>query len=392
MHAFRYPCLLILLLSGFLSCTSEKDDNASQFGIFTFDNKDSDVFGTTSSLTSGSVNNAEKIKISDTGIFTNKEGFYFGINEQTGDFVKYKIEKNNLTTVKRIPFKSVVSWRPVASWFSWANDSTLFLGSSMSGKQFVYATVDVKNMKIISSGNLDIPLPEKDFNYGGIMGRIVGNKLYVAYMLYQYENKEALPGDTIYLATIGYPSMKTANITKDTRSTFPGGYILFWQVSLELEGDLYFIAQPGSRLRRHPKFKSAVYRIKKGDDKLDPDYFFPLSDNISQEAYGLYDLGNGKALTKIADKSKVNQFSDYYQSSIISYYLLDLKTKSRTKMALPNDRLDFHKNLLVKDGKAYIGIYGTDGKSTVWNYDLKSGKTSEGLKMAGQILMLDELK
>jgi hypothetical protein len=384
--------LLIFLLCTIISCNSEKDDHSAQYGIFSFSNQDSNVFGTTSSLSNGILGTSKKIKPDEEGIFTNKDNFYYAIDDKTGNFIKFKVEENSLKSEKAIPFKSKVSWRPVASWFSWANDTTLFLGNSMSGKQFVYSTIDVKNMQIISSGNLDIPLPKKDFNYGGVMGRLVGNKLYVAYMLYQYEDKQALPGDTIYLATIDYPLMKTASITKDSRSTFPGGYILFWQVSLELDGDLYFIAQPGSRLRRHPKYNSAVYRIRKGDNKLDPEYFFPLSDNVTQEAYGLYDLGDGKALTKVADKSKVNQFSDYYESNVVSYYLLDLKTKASTKMDLPDDRLDFHKNVISKDGKAYIGIYSPDGTSTVWNYDLTSGKSEKGLKIKGQILMMDELK
>ena len=390
MNLIRPIWLFGLICLSFFSCDTNETDG--HFGIFLFDNEDSDFYLTTNTLSERNADTISgKLSNTDLGVFAYRNGFYYGYNEATGDLIKAGVEQGKLQIEKRLPLKPAVTWHPVASWHSWADDSTLLLGTSMAGKQFVYMTVNVNSMEVSRSGKLDIPLPEDGYNYGGVMGRLAGNKLYVAYMLYQYENRQALPGDTMYLATIDYPSMQTTSITTDTRSTFPGGYILFWQVSLELDGDIYFITQPGGRLRRHPDFKSAVFRIKKGDNKLDPGYFFPLSDNLTQEAYGLYDLGNGLAVTKIADRSKVNQFSDYYENNVISYHLLDLKQKTITKMPLPDDRLDFHKNLIEKNGKAFIGIYGPDGRSAVWSYDLKTGEVKRGFQTSGQILVIDQL-
>ncbi|WP_437921406.1 hypothetical protein [Sphingobacterium sp. LRF_L2] len=372
-----------------VSCQNTAED--LKYGILAYDKDDAIVFASTADLKKGNMKLHQASKTEDEIFFTERAGYYYAINQDRGEFVKYRIEKEGLKKESAFEFVQSTSWRAVASWHSWVSDHEILLGSSCSGKQFMYVLIDVDKMEVVRYGKLDIPLPDEEMNYGGVMGRLVDSTLYIAYMLYPYTKMEEPAGDTIYLASIDYPSMRTKNITVDARSTFPGGYNLFWQVSAVHNGYLYFIAQPGNRLRFHPTHRPAIMRIKIGDEYIDRDYFFQLSDNAMMEYYGLFDIGEGRVLTKAVDNRLVQEFSDYFTRNIVDYYLLDLEHMLTMKMPLPKDVLDFHSNVCQQGNTLYIGIRDTLGESDVWLYDLSSRQADKGLHVEGELLMLNKM-
>lgn len=380
-----YGTLLLLIM---ISCRTEKAN--LPFGIVAYDIADDVVFSETASLNPGTVDLAKGSTTQNELFFTEKKGCYYGIDQDNGELVKYHRRQGRLVKELQIPFSQVTGWTPVASWYSWISDKELLLGSSRRGKAFMYAVINVEDMHIVKYGPLDIPLPPDGINYGGVVGRQVDSTLYIAYMLYRYEDRSAPAGDTIYLASIDYPSMKTRNITKDARSTFPGGYNLFWQVSVVDEGYLYFIAEPGKRLRYHPHYKPAIMRIKVGDDRIDPEYFFPLEDKPQYEFYGLFGIGNGQAVVKALDVQKIREFSDYFTANAVEYFQLDLRGKTKRQLHFPLDRLDFHPNILRDGEHIFVAIADSTNASDIWSYGLKSHKYERGLHVNGQVLFLNK--
>jgi len=393
LHAMNprfFLCYGIFCLLCMVSCRKKKAN--LPFGIVAYDMADNVFFADAPSLKQGALNLANGSATQNELFFTEKNGRYYGMDQDIGELVKYRYQEGQLVKERQIPFSQVTGWTPVASWYSWISDKELLLGSSRKGKAFMYAVVNVDNMQIVKHGPLDIPLPPNGINYGGVIGRQVDSTLYIAYMLYRYEDRAAPAGDTIYLASVDYPSMKTRNITKDARSTFPGGYNLFWEVSVVDKDYLYFIAEPGKRLRYHPHYKPAIMRIKVGNDRIDPDYFFPLEDKPQYEFYGLFAIGNGQALVKALDVQKIREFSDYFTANAVQYFQLDLANKTKHKLEFPLDRLDFHPNVLRDDEHVFIAIADSTGASDIWSYGLKSHKYEKGLHVNGQVLFLNKFR
>lgn len=105
----------------------------------------------------------------------------------------------------------------------------------------------------------------------------------------------------------------------------------------------------------------------------------------------LYGLGQGKALIKIVRKSRARQYMDYLNNQVAEYYLLDLKTQTRTRLNLPLDRLSFTENVLVENGKAYIAVCEKKNESHIWEYTPATGALKRGLKVEGRALIVSRL-
>lgn len=319
-------------------------------------------------------------------LFTQKGDYFFGVDEEKKCLVRYKKQAGKVTEDGRVQLPPE-KWHRLATWFDWIDEHTLLLGSTTGGKLFTYSVVDTDKMELKVSEPLDIPKPSGQYYYGGVLGRLVDNRLYVGYMLYKFETSGEPAGDTIYLATIDYPSMKTLSISKDTRSTFPGGYMINWNVSFVENGDVYFIAQPGERLRPRPGKAPRLFRISKNASDLDADYNFPLSTTVDEEVYGLFYLGNGKALVKSVRKDDIKEFSDYWGKDIVSYFLIDVHKKTKLALKLPKGRLGLTSNICQQNGKTLIAI-PSQKSSTLWELNPSSGETKKLLTMKGAVEQL----
>ena len=323
-------------------------------------------------------------------IFAYKDGFYYGIDETKKQLTRFKPNDNTLLEDK-VCALDTIPWKYFSSWHDWVNKDTLMIGSTMEGSQFVYALIDVRTMTVAKHGTFDIPLPVKPEYYGGVFAKLRDNRIYIAYTFYEGVNSMAPARDTTYMAVVDYPSMKTLNMQKDTRSTWPGGYFLHAPFSLINNGDIYFLTQPGGRTHNHPTKSTGIYRIKKGEERLDSAYFFRPTDKQKQEGYLLYDLGHGKALMKMVEKKRINRYMDYLENSIVDYYILDLYTQKKTKLDLPLDLLIFEQNVLVENDQVYIAVNTGRNESTIWQYNLPTGKLTKGMTVKGQVYMINRL-
>jgi len=390
----RYFINILFVLAFFLSCNpANKRPVAFKFGIVSYlepESQDSEKYFESNTLKSGKLTVEKNAADIPAILFSYRDSSYFGIDYDSEDLIRFAPQETTLKETGRLHLDKERVWRKTSSWFSWVAKDTLLIGSSMSGKHFEYCLISTRKMELLRKGHLDIPLPGKNLNYGGIYGRLQGDKLYIAYTIYDYWNPaKPAPSDTTYLATISYPEMKTESISKDARATFPGGYLLSWEFGLAYQNQVYFVTQTGGRTREHPWSPNAVFRIKNNQQQIDPSYFFKLADKKTEEAYGLYDLGEGLAITKIIRKVDIDETMDYLNKNVVEYYLTDLIKNKKTKLLLPKDILDFRRNILRIGNEIYIAIYDPARKcSVVWVIDKNTLKATKGLTIPGHAVQL----
>lgn len=386
----RFKVFFWLLCCGW-AAGCRPDPAARRFGVIFFYN-DKEYFIETPSFTEGTVTAPpQPDDFSSAIIFGYRNGYYYGMEAEKEKLIRYRTVGNELVVEKELSYKGT-PWSYYSSWHNWLDDNTLLMGTTNGdGKEFDYAVINVTDMRFLAKGKLDLPSPGPKEHYGGIFAQHRGDRLYVGYSLYEGFRSPVPAQDTTYLATIAYPSMKTLGIQKDTRSTWPGGYYLHGSFSFVNDDAIYFMTEPGGRTHNHPTARSGIYRIPAGQDLLDSTYFFPIADKQTEEAYELFPLGRGKALTKVIANRRVTQYMDYLHKHVVEYYVLDLKTRTRKKLPLPLDELEFVQNVLADGDDVYIAVNTGDEESTIWKYDLKTGTLTKGIHIPGRVYHLNRL-
>ena len=341
------------------------------------------------SLTSGTIsikgNGAEmtgKVYAQD---IIQKDGFYYHANFGSGRFGKYHVEKGALVIDKEVPF-TFLNW----SSYVWVDDQTLVIFGDAEGEGR-YAIVKVADMTL-TTGKLELKAKPTGFTgYNVGFAEYRDGKLFVGYG-YSFSDWSVKPlpvNPDFNVAVVSYPSMKTESTITDTRTTTPGGPIVYAPASFKDEnGDIYFISDPVAGYDY--KSPSVVYRIKNGATTLDPTYFFDLSaktDNGMGAA--MWYIGNGKAIVRTRIKGESID-ADH------SFSVIDVKTGTFIKkLDLPADKGERMVNaVVVEDGKAYIAVNAAD-KDYIWEYDTASEKLTKGAEFVDgidYILRLEKTK
>lgn len=341
------------------------------------------------SLTSGSIslkgNGAEmtgKVYAQD---IIQKDGFYYHANFGSGRFGKYHVENGSLVIDKEVPF-TFLNW----SSYVWVDDQTLVILGDAEGEGR-YAIVKVADMTL-TTGKLDLkPKPAGFTGYNFGFAEYRDGKLFLGYG-YSFSDwsQNPLPVNPDFnVAVVGYPSMKVESTITETRTTTPGGPIVYAPASFKDEnGDIYFVSDPVSGYDY--KSPSVVYRIKNGATTLDASYYFDLSAKTSNGmGAAMWYIGNGKAIvrTRVAGQSID---ADH------SFSVIDVKSGTFIKkLDLPADKGERMVNaVVVEDGNAYIAVNAAD-KDYIWQYDPKTDKLTKGAEFVDgidYILRLEKTK
>ncbi|HWV31831.1 MAG TPA: DUF4374 domain-containing protein [Dyadobacter sp.] len=341
------------------------------------------------SLTSGTIsikgNGAEmtgKVYAQD---IIQKDGFYYHANFGSGRFGKYHVENGALVIDKEVPF-TFLNW----SSYVWVDDQTLVIFGDAEGEGR-YAIVKVADMTL-TTGKLDLKAKPTGFTgYNVGFAEYRDGKLFVGYG-YSFSDWSVKPlpvNRDFNVAVLSYPSMKIESTITDTRTTTPGGPIVYAPASFKDEnGDIYFISDPVAGYDY--KSPSVVYRIKNGATALDPAYFFDLSaktDNGMGAA--MWHIGNGKAIVRTRIKGESIDAEH-------SFSVIDVRTGTFIKtLDLPADKGERMVNaVVVEDGKAYIAVNAAD-KDYIWEYDPASEKLTKGAEFVDgidYILRLEKTK
>lgn len=338
---------------------------------------------------------ALNVSVMDRNVLV-KDGYYYHMNRKANAFVKYNIDHNVFKTVSSFPLPQFSTEN-----YYWMGSDTLLL-TGLQAPEFAqakYALLRTTDMTILAKGNMDIPKPAGRFETISIgFVKQKGKHILVGYTYHeQLSARDYTTSDTIYVSELNYPSMTAVKTDKDIRSTYPGGMNTVQSSSFTDEKqDFYFMACPGIALGNRPELPTAIMKIRKGVSKPDQEYFFNLSNALHNHAYGMWYLGNGKAIVRAERKDLYKDLDDHYSTAHFEFYLVDVyKQRVINKLNLPLDRGTRRECILVQGNKAYISISSITDGNFIWRYDIQTGKLNKGLQLAGNsdyILRIDKLK
>lgn len=399
-----YAALFITLLTGLNACTKFEDDDldidnpnmpSDKYAIWvqtgSWPNTAQYVVGA-NSLTSGAVslagNGSAVTSVADYGIIAHN-GFYYypSTSSSIGRFSKFTLKKSKLSIVKEVPF----TYQTGVTSYAWANDSTLILiGTNGAGDKVLCSVVDINTLNIRNS---ELSVHAIPAGYQGIVTRGVeyaNGKLYVGLAYTAIWPAPAYPKAVV--AIFDFPSLSQVTQLEDARSVGMGQSDMWMSGStVDEKGDVYYLATPGWLSTTLP---SAVYRIKNGTAKYDPDYFFNLNtSSLGAPAIALWGIGGSQAIVKY--QALPNDNSD--AQHIFGYAVIDLANGRviRKLTEVPLDKGEMLETVLVEGNNAYIMANSLNGKDYIWVYDIANGTANPGLEIAGgydYMLRIDKLK
>jgi hypothetical protein len=314
----------------------------------------------------------------DRSIIIKNNKFYF---LREGRFRKYSLETTGLKEIGQLPMPD----QHIEN-INWLNNDTLLLFTSdnKTNRRLWYTKIAINPFKILQQQELKIPSSAPDFNILSIgFSTIHQQQLLIGYTFNKIINETDFTTiDTLYVATLDKESLKLKGIQKDTRSTYPGGINTVQSYSFNDEnGNYYFMACPGIALGNIPSKPTAIFKIEKESTQIDPNYFFNLTAQTHNQAYGIWYLGNNQAIVRSERKDRYTDFSDHHSTYQFEYYRIDLIKKTTHKLDLPFDKGTRKESVLVENGKAYIAIDDSSDQHQVWIYDIKSGEITVGLQL-----------
>jgi len=325
-----------------------------------------------------------------------KNGSYYHLNRKKAELSKYDVHNDSLHAIASIPLKDF----SIENYFWVGEDSLLLTGLDIKAfKQTKYVLIETGKMNLLSSGNLPIPQPFERFTSMSIgFVELRKNHLFIGYTYHQQlSSSNYTTSDTTYIAELNYPKMNLLKVEKDTRSTYPGGINTVQSYSFNDEqNNYYFMSCPGIALGNRPDLPTGIFRIKAGEESLDKDYFINISSSlINNHAYGIWYLGNNKAIIRSERKDLFKGLGDHYSAAHFEFYIIDLAAaKVLKKLTLPLDKGTRRECVTVKDNVAYIAVNSSTQGNFIWIYDIQTGRLKKGLELAGNtdfIMRIDNL-
>lgn len=377
--------------------SSSSLDQAQKYSLHVLDMAGKEYVFTTNDLEAGTINPenvSEALPDSVSRDIIVKDGCYYHLARKSAIFTKYNLIDRNFSAVSYLQLKDFEQEN-----FIWiGRDSLLLSGLNDTFNAGKYYLINTKEMSVIASGLLDIEKPKGKFSTASI-GFVKKRKdtLFVGYTFHPpMRNASFTTSDTMYVSRIVYPSMKSIGLEKELRSTYPAGVNnVQTNEFTDEKGDFYFMSCPGIAMGNRPELPTAIFRIKAENSHLDKAYLFNVSALVGNHAYGLWYLGDGKAIVRSERKDIFKGLADHYSTPHFEYYLLDIaKQQMIKKLDLPLDKGTRKDGIIVNGNKVYIAVNSETDGNYIWNYNLKTDKLTKGLKLGGVtafIVRLDKL-
>ncbi len=308
--------------------------------------------------------------------FIQKGGLFYHVNPISDHLIQFKLSPTGFQALDSLPIVN-----DNIENFVWKNDSdTLLLLNVQKGLRDTcwFYEIDTRSFSLLRKEQMPIPSAVEDFNLLSIgLSSFEKNELWVAYAYSKIVGQhDYTTSDTMYYATFDAHTLSEKKLQKDNRSTYPGGINTVQTYEARLQnGDYYFMSCPGIALGNSPSKPTAILRKLNGSDEVDAHYMLNVSDSIGNHAYGLWHLEGHNVIIRSERKDKFTDFSNHHAVFQFDYYLADLLKGSFEKLDLPLDKGTRKENVLVRNGKAYIGIDDEQQRHQVWQYDPTTGKT-----------------
>jgi len=393
---------IIFLLLGAMCFTACKNssslDQPQKYSLHLIDMDAREYIVTTDDLDAGLIKPEDITEALPDSVSRNivvKDGFYYSLQRKSNILTKYALKTHRLTAVARLQLHDYGEEN-----FIWLGKDTLLLsGLNHAYNKGKYYLINVGKMEILAQGLLPIEKPEGKFVSASI-GFVEKRKdtLFVGYTFHPpMRDGNYTTSDTMYISRISYPEMKLIGVQKETRSTYPAGINTVQHNEFTDEhGDFYFMSCPGIAMGNRPDLPTAIFRIKANNTITDPHYFFNLSSSvIRNHAYGLWYVGQGKAIIRSERKDLYKGLSDHYSTPHFEFYLLDIANqKVIKKLDLPLDKGTRKDCILVNGDAVYIAVNSTTEGNYIWKYNLKTDELTKGLQLGGVsafIVRLDQL-
>ena len=393
--------LVMLMLAVCLSAcknSSSSLERPQKYSLHVLDMTGKEYILTTDDLDAGTINPEEVTEVLPDSISRDiivKNGSYYHLARKSDIFTKYNLQDKKLSTVSKLQLKDFELEN-----FIWlGTDSLLLSGLNHTFNAGKYYIINTKEMVIIASGLLDIANPSGKFittSIGFVKKR--ADTLFVGYTFHPpMVNGTFTTSDTMYVSRLVYPSMKSIGLEKEVRSTYPAGVNnVQTNEFTDEKGDFYFMSCPGIAMGNRPELPTAIFRIKAHNSHLDKVYLFNVSALVGNHAYGLWYLGDGKAIVRSERRDLFKGLADHYSTAHFEYYLLDIaKQQVIKKLDLPLDKGTRKDGIIVNGNKVYIAVNSETDGNYIWDYNLKTDKLTKGLKLGGVtafIVRLDKLR
>jgi hypothetical protein len=313
-----------------------------------------------------------------------KNGNYFYINRKTDYFVRNRIIDNQFTPIDSLHLPDM---RDLENYNWYHPDSLLIISYPGKMKSPLYARINTTTMTA-TTGVLQLPIPYAPFNNMTVgFSEFSKDKLWVGYTYHKSSPEGYGSSDTVYVANLNYPSMSLNKVFKDSRSTYPGSVNTSEETAFRDEkNDFYYLSCPGFARGGNPQQSTAIYRIKAGENEPDSSYFFNISaSSIANHAYGMWYIGNNKAIVRSERKELFKTFEDHYMKPHMEFYEVDLTTKAVHKLALPLDKGTSRTCVLSENGLVYISVNSDTEGNYIWVYNPKTKSLKKGLKLEGDV-------
>ncbi|RXM45841.1 DUF4374 domain-containing protein [Flavobacterium sp. YO64] len=259
-------------------------------------------------------------------------------------------------------------------------------GSSSDYELMIYnpTTVSIDGRKF---NDFSVTPGNKNILYWPTGAAVSGDKLFVpVYTKDVSEKKNVVLSSDAVVRVYKYPSLEYVTTIKDTRTTAIGMYYTNTGIVQTESGDIYTFSS-NARAGGYPVTAAAsgVLRIKKGDAKFDPGYFFDLeASTIKGKVLAAYPLGGEKVFISYIPASldpEKSVYSFLSTQTIFKSAILDLSAKTVLAVTgLPDhggDEFFGVGSLFVENGKAYKSFV-TGNEARVYQIDIATGNAKAG--------------
>ena len=246
-------------------------------------------------------------------------------------------------------------------------------------QEFSYRVINLKTMVIEKTGIFEMSFPENTLSWANSIHK-KGDKLFLTY---QNVDPDSFVGNDIaYVAVFKVSDISYVKTLEDTR-TASMGYSSSLDGGLSENGDLYLSSSPSDYWGINENKPSGILRIKASEEIFDPTYFFDVTAaTVGKHMVGLNYIGNGKAITNVIDKTLVVEYDDFSNKFVMEHWVLDLNTKTATKLNIPKGKGPGLPYVKINDGRIAIPL-NTENGNFIYIYNPADGSVAKGLEYIG---------